>query len=452
MLKEKINTYSFLLTSVISLTLGIITLIDGKRLIDLILTLYGVFLILVVTINIIFLFLNKKKRLKTEVTLVKSFININFGIIIIIFKKYIIVSITLIFAIYILLIALTNLISYLLYRSNHIKGKLSTFINFIVNSIFSIILFSNTKMSLKYFLLIVGIYLILYSVKNLIIFIIQLLPKKITNKIKNNIEIPLPTLFAMILPQTLIREVNKFLRVDEIKKLDYAKLDKKPNLFVIVHLAHNGSASFGHVEIAYQDKIYSYGNYNKHNRKLFDAIGDGIILVADKKKYINYCVNKKNRYLIEFGLLLSEEEENSVKKRIDKILNENTIDYHSDLELYEKGLIEKSEFNDMSSQIYKCANGKYKKIVSGKNKNFFVIKNNCAAMANYLLKGNKTNILSINGIITPGTYYDYLNTRFMMKNTNVITRKIYVGDEYARTTRSRNSKRNIKKNTNKQKD
>ena len=34
-------------------------------------------------------------------------------------------------------------------------------------------------------------------------------------------------------------------------------------------------------------------------------------------------------------------------------------------------------------------------------------------------------ILSINGIITPGTYYDYLNRAFKRKNSNIIYKEIY---------------------------
>ena len=182
------------------------------------------------------------------------------------------------------------------------------------------------------------------------------------------------------------------------------------------------------MEIAYNDKIYSYGNYNKHSRKLFDSIGDGIILVANKEKYVNYCVKNKGRYLIEFGISLTEKQKMQVEKRINKLLTTNTESYYPDLELFEKGMLKDGDFSDMSSEIYKYAEGKFYRITKGKNKIFFVLKNNCAAVAEQILKGSGKRIIKISGIISPGTYYDYLNNAFIMKNTNVVTRKIYMED------------------------
>ena len=46
-------------------------------------------------------------------------------------------------------------------------------------------------------------------------------------------------------------------------------------------------------------------------------------------------------------------------------------------------------------------------------------------LAEHILGSLGKNVIAINGIIAPGTYYEYLNTEFKKKNTNVITRKIY---------------------------
>ena len=51
-------------------------------------------------------------------------------------------------------------------------------------------------------------------------------------------------------------------------------------------------------------------------------------------------------------------------------------------------------------------------------------------VANSILKTIGKQIFNINGIITPGAYYDYCNKRFMMKNTNVISRKIYTKRDF----------------------
>ena len=63
----------------------------------------------------------------------------------------------------------------------------------------------------------------LYGLKNIINFIFQILPKKITNKIKARIDFPIPLLIAMFIPKALLKEINEILKVDKEKKFDYKK-------------------------------------------------------------------------------------------------------------------------------------------------------------------------------------------------------------------------------------
>ncbi|MEG0826156.1 MAG: DUF308 domain-containing protein [Bacilli bacterium] len=435
MLKKEVKAITLLLSGIISIILGILIICNGIKILKLVTYLISIQLILNGLFNALLPIFKKHKKYKALDIIIKAAINIIFGLIIIFFNNYVLAIITLIFALYILLIALVNFISFIMYKINNIKGKFNLFLNFVINLLFAIILTINPYMHIKYVLIILGVYLLLYGFKRILNFVTEIMPQKTRNKIKNNIEIPLPLLLAMILPKALIRSINEMLKVDTPEEYNFEKISQKPDLFVIIHLAKTGTASFGHMEIAYKDKIYSYGNYNKYSRKIFEAIGDGVILIANKDKYIDYCVNKKERFLVEFGIALTNEQKVDVEKRINQLINENTIDYYSDLELYEKGELDKTDFKDMSSEIYKYADGKYKKIINGKNKIFFVLKNNCAVVSQYILKGTGKSVISLNGIVSPGTYYDYLNSRFMMKNTNVITRKLYAKEKICQNCR-----------------
>ena len=42
-----------------------------------------------------------------------------------------------------------------------------------------------------------------------------------------------------------------------------------------------------------------------------------------------------------------------------------------------------------------------------------------------ILNGVGLHILEFNGLLTPGSYYDYLNREFLKKNGKVVYRKIY---------------------------
>ena len=100
-------------------------------------------------------------------------------------------------------------------------------------------------------------------------------------------------------------------------------------------------------------------------------------------------------------------------------------DYYPDLQLSEMGLLPSEEYHDMSSEIYKFANGKFKKITAGKWKKFFVLKTNCTGLVETVLNGVGLHILEFNGLLTPGSYYDYLNKEFLKKHGKVVYRKIY---------------------------
>ena len=50
---------------------------------------------------------------------------------------------------------------------------------------------------------------------------------------------------------------------------------------------------------------------------------------------------------------------------------------------------------------------------------------NCSHLIDEIVGSSGMDILSINGIITPGTYYDYLYKKLRGKNSNVISMSIY---------------------------
>ena len=380
-------------------------------------------------IKLVILIYNQKNIQKEFV--MKEIVDILLGIIIVSFKGTLINLVPIIFGLYFLAICIIQLVEYYIYVKSGIKGRLNIIISFIFNFIMSCLLIINPYLKTKYIMTIIGVYLILIGFKTLIDFIFEILPINLVNKLKMNIKIPIPEVLTAFIPKTLIKLVNEMVEVDpEAKKYNYKKQDKQSDLQIILHLAKNGTAVMGHLEIAFEGIVYSYGNYNMHSRSIFQAVGDGIILIVDKQKYIQYCVEKRNRYLIEFGLKLSEKEKNIIRKNINELINNNTIDYYSDAQLMEQGKLEQKQTTDMSSEIYLFAQGKYKKITKGKYKKFFVLGNNCAMMVNSVLKSIGKNVIAINGILTPGAYYEFLNNQFMRKNTNVITRKIYTKNDF----------------------
>lgn len=58
-------------------------------------------------------------------------------------------------------------------------------------------------------------------------------------------------------------------------------------------------------------------------------------------------------------------------------------------------------------------------------KPYFVLGTNCCYLADDIVGKSGSDILSLNGIITPGTYYDYLEKELYRKKGIVVTKNIY---------------------------
>ena len=424
MIQKKIETYTFFAISVFFIIIGIFTCIDGTALMELILFLLSIGISFRAIVQIITIL--RKRRGKIATTLIESGFQLLFATFIQYQTPLILKSITIVFGLYILIMSALHFINYVIYFRYHIRGSFRVLCEGIATLIFAILLIYKPTDNMKYAEIVIGIYMIFLGVSYFIDFIQMVLPTRITNKMKERIKISLPLLFTVFIPQKLLFRINEMLEVEhDTDDFNASKSNSSPDVEVIIHLSKNGSAAMGHVEIAFENKIYSYGNYNRHSRRLFDAIGDGIICIADKEKYIHYAIESKNRYLVIFGLSLTADQKRNVQKRIQDLISVNTADYYPDLQLYEMGKIPYGDFDDMSSDLYKLANAKFKRITRGKHKKFFVLKTNCAMVVDYILGSLGKGVLAVNGIITPGTYYDYLNKEFLITSSNVITRKVY---------------------------
>lgn len=422
MLKKSINSISYFVAGVFFIVIGFFSIFASDKLMKYVLIALAVGIFVNALLHFfIHLFKAENKFNLLFRTLIDLFFSAFLFYRVEFLKKWIIV----LFGIYLLCHAICHLVNFIIYHKNHVPGKLKVLLNFIVIFVLSMFLILQPHQNLKYAGIIIGIYFLFYGFMNLNDFICEIIPQKYSNKFKSKIRFPLPIFLTFLIPQQLINLINETLEVKKDTSILYVtKEEKSADLFVLIHLARSGTATFGHVEIAFENKIYSYGNYDRHSRKWLNGIGDGVIAVAQKEDYINYQVFRKNRYLVEFGLKLTEAQKEKVRERIQKLVTENTVPYYSDLQLAEMGIIEMADFHDMSSELYKLADAEYHKVTKGKLKTFYVLKTNCVVVAEYILRSLGT-FVPENGIIAPGTYYEYLNGEFMKKNSNVISRKIY---------------------------
>lgn len=426
MFKEESNMFSMLLFSCICIFFGIAILADGSIVLTYNFYLFALFSFLLGIYDLFRSIARNDNKKKLIEIIIRIFLDFLFTMLLLYKMDIILASATIILGIYILVHSLLHLLNYILYRVYNIGSRIRLLFNYIVTFILGIILVISPVKNMFLTYLILGIYLIFLGLSKLNDLIIEVMPIKTSNKIKSKVIIQMPVLFAMLIPKRLIKSINSILKVDDEYPMFYSKKEEKAvDLEVLIHLAESGSASFGHVEISFEGKTYSFGNYDAHSRMFFDLIGDGVICIADRDAYLNYALENKDRYVVSFGLNLTDKQKQIVKDRINKLINFNTKDYYPDLELYQQGKLPKNNYNDMSSEIYRYANGRFKKIVKGRNKKFFVLKTNCVMVANSILTGINGNLVTINGIISPGSYYDYFNNEFLKKNSIVVSRIVY---------------------------
>lgn len=349
-----------------------------------------------------------------QVGKIRTIINIIFGVALITLKNNLSKLILIGSKVYLLAIFLINLTSFLISRIEKTNNN-SALYNTILNLLFLVILQFNPTFGSNSVLLILGIYLIILGLKNIYLFLMQVIPKYYSNKIKKIVEFPIPVIFS----PSITRKLELYSNNTSLDK------GKKPNFYILIHSSDHKKDIFGHIELAIDGTVYSYGNYNRHSRKLFSVFGDGIICTANKEKYIDYCTNVRKKQIAEFGIILTPNQKKKVKQKLERLVKENTEDYYSDIQLKEQGLLENRIYKDFSSELYLYADAKYKKVIKGKNKIFFLAMNNCTLFARDILSSCGNDVLIVNGISSPGVYFDYLNSKYQQIDSNVVTRKIY---------------------------
>ena len=181
----------------------------------------------------------------------------------------------------------------------------------------------------------------------------------------------------------------------------------------------------GHIDIYFDNKVISYGCYDEGSRYVGELFGDGVLFLAkSKKEYINFCIDNSKKTIFDFGIHLTDAEKKKVALRIEELVKNTYSWNHKTDKNYRNG-------KSYAAKLYKRTSAKFYKFKSGKYKTYYVLGTNCCFLADDIIGKSGMDILSINGLITPGTYYDYLNRKLKGKNSNIIYKEIYNKDRRA---------------------
>jgi len=429
-MKKVFNVVFNLVCSAMFITAGICFIIYSDSTIKFVVDTLGILLLINAIFKTLSLIVSVFHKNKITSSILEIILNLGVGLWFLLSPSLLLSVCTIIFGIYIFVQAIVNFINCLICKYDKLPGIIPTFISGTILLIFSLLFIFSPKENLPYFCIVVGIFFIVYG----IIFLINL------TSIKTYF--PLPVLFTMFVPQALIRKIKKGYKTDF---KDDSNIDV--DLEVLIHLAPKGSAGMGHVEIGFEGKIYSYSCYNYVGRRLFGGIGDGILGIHDHDAYIKYCTFKRNRFIVSFGLKLTEKQKNILRNSINDFISKDTEIWYPEIALYDMGLLKKDDgkdFKEMSNELYMYADTKFIRFTKGKYKTFFVFRTNCVTGTDEILSKLDLKLFPLEGIISPGTYYKFMNDQYHTKNSPVISKILYT-KEYINKNGYKYKMRKLKK-------
>lgn len=421
--KRELNLINSLISGIGIITLGMIITIGSIDMYTKVINLL-VYVFLIFGLSKLLNFILNKKIVRNSQVFLGILANIILGIVMIFFPKIPLSILPIVFSIYLLFNSVVKFINYMISKEVNLKSRFKDLFFSLFFLVFSILFLFYPLEKLNLFIMIIGIYCILLGINRILEFITDILSIQFKLKIKRKLRITLPAFFEAFIPKRALKSINKY--------IDYLTSEEKiteedSDLRVFIHLSKYGFNQFGHMDIMFEDKIYSYGNYDKDSQKLFTALGDGVLFtVNNKKKYIEFCIKNSKKTIVEYGIKLTNKQNENIRRDLNKTIS-NTYSWKP-LILQDKNKKqekEKSEYKDYASKLYNATRAKFYKFKDGEYKTYFVLGVNCSYFADHLMKNYIFEVLKLVGIISPGTYYEYLEENYRKKNSKVVTKKIY---------------------------
>lgn len=431
------------------LTLGIIILVQRQVLLTPLAVIGGIVLLLHGIHNLIN-FITKNGTLKAKrkkALLLTAISNTALGVIVLIMPRITFGLFLFVFALYVLLNAASKLTDFIITKINGQPGGWYDLIAFLFFGAFAGIMLV-TDMRTDAFLIISGIYCILYGSTTLLDFINQVFPQRAKNSLKRKIRFSLPVFISTFIPLNTLRRINEYIAANDemppFEQIDKGDFDP-PDLEVMVHVSNNGSGKIGHLDLFIDGKVISYGNHDWSSHKFFAVFGNGILFTAEKKPYLEFSVTHDRKMIFSYGFRLTAEQLCAVRKKIEE-LKASTVPWKPPYQIAfeEKGENARlNDYHDYCSKLWAGTHADFFKFRKGKFKTYSVLSTNCVLLTDEILGKTGADIVFINGIASPGIYYDYLEKLYLTPGSMVISKTIY---DRKSVVRSRIEQKNEQKN------
>lgn len=428
---KDVDAYYMTFSGILYLILGILFLTQKEAVIFAVKNILNL-LVILFAITAIFQIIgfspNKEKRLTSISRLFGFLTNLTMASIIYFNPKLVVSIIPIFFGIYAFFSGIIRILIYMQYKKNKVERRFFILIESVVLMLIGIIIIIHPLASILPISKLIGVFFVLYGVTFIIDALLEGLSTETKNSFKRRIRINLPVLIVAFIPHKVLMKINKVLETEKLNEEDLvtSKENGEFDLEVLIHVAEKGVAAFGHVDIWFEGKVMTYGTYDEDTFKLAGIISDGVLIeVFDKIKYIEFSQEYLGKTIFGFGLRLNESQRNRVRDKIEEI-HKNLYEWNPKSKVdKERGIIPKTPHKDYASIVYENLNGKFYKFIKGPFKTYFAFNTNCVLLADTIVGQSGIDLIKIQGLISPGAYFEFFNREFSRKNSFVISRTIY---------------------------
>lgn len=355
-----------------------------------------------------------KRRFKGE--LINIIGNIGVGIFILAYTAIPIRLLFVIFAVYITINGLIKFISYLNYKKDKVSKRFPVLCGALFLILYGLGLLLGKYVGANDMMIFIGIYGLLLGINYIIDGVFTAVPQQHKDSLKRRIRIPVPIFISALVPRVMMDYINERLKVEPKEK--FLNNQKHSDVEIFIHVSPDGFGTIGHCDICINNQVISYGNYDYDSIRLFESIGDGVLFEAPRDSYIPFCIEDSNKTIFSYGVRLTVKQLASVKREIQK-LKENTYRW------YPRSSKNKNDCNDYASRLYLRTGALFYKFKRGRYKTYFVLGSNCVKLAETIMGKAGLDIIDLNGIISPGTYQNYLEKEYQRANGIVVSKNIY---------------------------
>ena len=407
-MKNKFYFFLIFLLGLLFVFIGILAFSFSSYFMYMIVVFLGLFILVDTLFCLVRLFQGNKHDL------IQTFMRIGFGLGFLLFPQLPLSLVVVLFALYICMTGFSYLITYCYYRKERVNGRLVFLIASVVLLVVGITFILSPGIHAIEMTYIFAVYTIYLGMKYIGRAIRELLSEDRKNTLKRRIRVSMPNFIAALLPRLFIEYINEQLEVKD-ESIQYKG---KSDLEVLIHVSKEGFGAIGHVDICYQGEVIAYGAYDEASTQLFGAIGDGVLFTVEKETYITFCCqDDSTSHIFGYSLYLDEIQKQRIEETI-STFKDNLVSWNPPCQL-------NKDADDYASRLYKATQASFYKFKKGRFKYYFVMTNNCVLLADHIIGKSGIDIVNMNGIITPGTYFSYFEEEAKKENSRVLLKTLY---------------------------